>query len=185
MPEQIARRHLHVRGTQPFIFLRIDEPLRLARRPAGLIQIQFPADALDQAQLIVTVENLEILRQASFFPVCLQQPVSEAMESAHPHAVGRQPQHFLEARAHLARRLVGKRYRENGPGRHILGANQPGNTVHQHAGLAAAGARQHQQVGAFVSNRFTLGGIQWGENIGYVHRTILPKFCRARTNSCP
>ena len=60
--KQIPGRGIHMRAAQPLVFLCIDVPHGLLGRPAGLIQPQIPAHALDQAQLIITVQYLEILR---------------------------------------------------------------------------------------------------------------------------
>jgi hypothetical protein len=52
-----------------FIFLFVDVPLRLLVRPLVLVQIKRLVYTLDQAQLVVTVEDLEILRQVSVLPM--------------------------------------------------------------------------------------------------------------------
>ena len=58
--------------SQTLVFLGIDVPLSLTRRPAGLVQLEFTAYALYQAQLVVAVQNLKILWQPRLPPVSLQ-----------------------------------------------------------------------------------------------------------------
>ncbi len=49
---------------QPLVFLAVDVPHRLTRRPLFLVQIQCFDQPLKQPQLIFAVQNLEILRQS-------------------------------------------------------------------------------------------------------------------------
>ena len=79
---------LDVAWTQAFVLLRVDPPLRLARRPALLIEAELADHPLDQALLVIGVENLEILRQLRLAPVSTQQAVGQAVKGAHPHALG-------------------------------------------------------------------------------------------------
>ena len=66
--EQIAA-GLDMFGAQAFVFLAVDKPLCLTHRPALFIQPQFTDHTLDQALLVVAVEDLERLAQAGFLPV--------------------------------------------------------------------------------------------------------------------
>ncbi len=58
-------------GSQTFILLAINKPLRLLGGPARFIEIQLTADPLDHSELIIAVEYLELLGQAGLTPVCL------------------------------------------------------------------------------------------------------------------
>ena len=99
---------LDMLGATALVLLAVDEPLRLASRPAAVIQAEVANDALDQAQLVVGIEDLEAFRQAGFLPVGTQQPVGNAMEGADPHAAGGHMQQVLDAAAHLVGGLVGE-----------------------------------------------------------------------------
>ena len=54
---------------QAFVFLTVNEVLNFARHPAAVIDLQILEEPLDQAQLVVRVYDLEILRQAGLAPV--------------------------------------------------------------------------------------------------------------------
>ena len=101
---------------QTLVFLGVDVPLCLTRRPATLVEIEFSTNALDEAQLIVGIQDLKILRQPGFTPVRLEQAVGEAMEGAHPHPLCADSEHLLDAGAHLAGSFIGERDGENRPG---------------------------------------------------------------------
>ncbi len=88
--EQVAA-GLDVLRAQAFVLLPVDEPLRLARRPALLVEAELADHPLDQALLVVGVENLEVLVQPGFLPVRAQQAMRQAVEGADPHAGGVDP----------------------------------------------------------------------------------------------
>ncbi|MDT4853017.1 hypothetical protein FQZ97_872710 [compost metagenome] len=95
------------------VLLPVDEPLRLARRPALLVQAELADHPLDQALLVVGIENLEVLGQPGFLPVRTQQAVGQAVEGADPHAGGIDAEHLFDARAHLCGGLVGEGHRQD------------------------------------------------------------------------
>ena len=74
-------------SAQPLILLRIDVPLHLFWWPALLIQSHLFSDALDQAQLIIAIHNLEVFTQPCILPVRAQQSMCQAVEGAHPHSM--------------------------------------------------------------------------------------------------
>ena len=53
------------------------------------IAAELSPDAPNQAQLIITIENLEILGQPGFTPVRLQQTVCQPVKRTYPHSVSR------------------------------------------------------------------------------------------------
>ena len=97
----------------PFILVSVDKPLHLPWREMGFIEFQRPDGALDQAELIVRIQNLEGLRQTSLFPVGAQKPMGDAMKSADPHGPERHAKQVLDPLAHLARSLVGEGHRHD------------------------------------------------------------------------
>ncbi len=121
------------------------------------------------AVLIVGIEDLKGLRQMGLAPVRAQQTVREAVEGAHPHAAHRDTQQLFGAAAHLGGGLVGEGHRQHAVGRGALDADQPGDAVHQHAGLAAAGTGDHQHRPGRAGHRVALGIVKGVEQIGNIH----------------
>ena len=160
---------LEVLGAQALVLLRVDEPRHLARHPARLVEAE-PADqALDEALLVLGVEDREALRQAGLAPVHAQQPVRDAVEGADPQRCRGQAELRLDARTHLARRLVGEGHGEDAVRRDALDLHQPGDAVREHARLAAAGAGEHQRRGERRRDRLPLCVVQRVEKMGDVH----------------
>ena len=102
-----------------------------------------------------------------------EHPGPQRVEGAHPQPAGGDTEQAFDAAAHLTGGLVGKGHRHDGPGGDIFGLHQPGNAVHQYAGLAAAGPGQHQHVGIGGADGGALGIIQGVEYVGDIHRGIL------------
>ena len=157
--EQIAA-HIHMPGAQALIFLAVNEPGGLTGRPALLIQPQFLAHPLDQSNLVVRIDDLEALGKPGLLPVGPQQPVGNAVEGAHPHAVGGHIQQLLNTPAHFRGGLVGKGHRQNAKRRGLFGGDLPGDPVHQHSGFSRASPGQHQQMSVIGSHRIALGRVQ-------------------------
>ncbi|MNH08263.1 hypothetical protein D3C79_676740 [compost metagenome] len=150
---------LDVLRAQALVFLPVDEPLGLARRPALLIEAQLADHPLDQALLVIAVEDLEVLVQPGFLPVRPQQAMGQAVEGAYPHT-GRVDTHqLLDTLAHLGSGLVGEGHRQDRVRRGLLDLDQPGDAVHQHTGLAGAGTGQDQ---------LTTNGGRYGLALGVV-----------------
>ncbi len=129
---------------QPFLFAARNEPLHLAGREALVVDRVVFEQPFDQAELVVGVDDLEVLRQAGVLPMGAQQPVGNGVEGADPHVAHGDAQQRFQARAHFARRFIGKRHRQQRVRRQPLGLHQPGNAVNQHAGFTGARARQYQ-----------------------------------------
>ena len=155
---------------QALVFLAVDVPHRLTRRPLLLVDVQRLDDALEQPQLVVAVEDLEILRQVGFQVVGAQQTMRQAVEGADPHATLTGADQMFDTVAHFRRRLVGEGHRHDRIRRTVLHRQQPGDAMHQYPGLAAARPGQNQQVAARRRHGFTLFFIQAVEQIGDVHR---------------
>ena len=165
-------------GPEAFVFLRVDIPLALFCRPFIFVDLQGAIDALDQPELVVAVENLKVLYQAGFPPVVSKQPVGKPVEGANPHAVKRLAEQRFDAAAHFSCRLVGECNRQDREGRRLLRLQQPGDTVHQHPGLATARTRQHQQVGRGAGNRITLWLVERIEYVRNIHGAFYQNVCR-------
>ena len=76
----------------------------------------------------------------------------------------------FDALAHLARGLVGERDREDLPGLRLVGVDQEGDAVREHARLAAAGAGEDQQRPLAVRDGLALGLVE-------VLQQLLEVFC--------
>ena len=124
----VARRHLM--STPTLIFLTVDKPGRLPRRPFFFIDVLGFHDAFDQTHLIVTVDNLKVLWQFGFSPMHAQQPVRQSMEGTHPHRACGDVQQGFRSCTKFSRSFIGERYGQNAVWGHTLHVDKPGNTVH-------------------------------------------------------
>ncbi|MEA3219929.1 MAG: hypothetical protein OZX49_01025 [Immundisolibacter sp.] len=149
---------VHVAGALALVLAGVDEGGDLGRLER--LVAQFLEQALDQPLLVVGVQDLEGFRQAGLAPVGAQQAVGDAVKRAHPHAPRRHRYQLADALAHLGRGLVGEGDGQNLQRRGTLDLDQPGDAVRQHAGLAAAGAGQHQGGLAGVGDGLALRRVQ-------------------------
>jgi hypothetical protein len=100
---------------------------------------------LHQADLVVGVEDGEIAAQAEQLGMAAQQLGRDRVEGAEPrHALGHWADEVADALLHLARRLVGEGDGEDLRGEGAAGRDEMGDAGGQHAGLAGAGAGEHQ-----------------------------------------
>ena len=99
--------------TLAFVLACIDIPLRLARWPAVLVQLQRLEYAPYNTVLIVGIQHLEGLRQPCILPVSTQQAMCQAMERPDPHTACRHPDQLLNTSPHFPGSLVGEGHREN------------------------------------------------------------------------
>ena len=173
---------LNMMRAQPFIFLAVDVPHRLARRPLFLIEVHRLNQTLQQTQLVFAVEDLKVLRQVGIQMVRAQQTVRQAVEGAHPHAALGGAHQLADTVTHLRRRFVGKGHRHNGIRGTVLHAQQPGDTVHQNARLTTARPCQNQHIGARGRYGFTLFVIKAVEQVRNVHWHRRKR--RGSTNPC-
>ena len=147
----------------------VDEPGRLARRKSRLVQTKTLDRALDQALLIVRVENLEGLGQPRLAPVPAQKPMRDAVERADRKAAHVVRDQRLGARAHFAGGLVGEGDGEHRPRRHAIDFEQPADAMREYARLAGTGAGQHQIMSGRRRHGFALRGIQSIEKMRDIH----------------
>ncbi|MNC43806.1 hypothetical protein D3C75_926830 [compost metagenome] len=85
-----------------------------------LVNVQRPHDAFQQAQLIFTIQDLEVLRQVGVHMMSAQQAVRQAVEGADPHTSLAGANQVFDTVAHLCRRLVGESHRHDGVRRAVL-----------------------------------------------------------------
>src|SRR5205085_341693 len=178
-PDQLTARRivlvLELPRAAAFVLVGIDVPLHLARHPARLVELRRPDDLLDEALLILGVEDLKALSEVRLAPVQPQQPVRNAVKGADPQSAARHTEQPLDATAHLPRRLVGEGHGQDAVGRDALGLDQPRDAVRQHPGLAAAGPGEHQHRAERRGDRGALSVVQRIEDRGQIHGgRILP-----------
>ena len=94
--------------------------------------------------------------------------MGDTVKRPHPHAAPRHVEQGLRPRAHFRRGLVGESDREHALGAHALHLDQPGDAMHQHAGLAAPGAGDDKQVAQGSGDGFALPLVQGPDNARYV-----------------
>ena len=58
---QITLGCLYMTRSQSFVFLPVNEPLRLLRGPASLIKLKLATDSFHDPQLVIAIENLKLL----------------------------------------------------------------------------------------------------------------------------
>ena len=173
-------------GDQPPVLEPLDHRQHGARRPALVVDIGRRHQLFHEPRLVVGVEDGEIGLEPDNLGVAAQDACGQRVESADPEPLDRVADLPADAVAHLARRLVCERHGKQlaGPGAaRDQNMREPGG---QHAGLAGAGAGEHQQRPIDGLDRVALFVIQSGEigrgrrhgrafgGHGVGHRGIIP-----------
>ena len=139
----LARRH--VLGRHPAVLPGVDLVGEAARGPALVVDVLRLDHLLQQADLVVGVEDGEAGLEADQLGMAAQDLGRDRVKRAEPrHALGDRPGEQRHALLHLARRLVGEGDGEDLPGLGAAGGDDVGDARRQHARLAGAGAGQHQ-----------------------------------------
>ena len=159
--------HLDPIGAQAFFLATGNKPLQLLGRKVLVVHVELFAQALDGAELVLRVENLETLRQVGQLEMCPQKAVAQAVKRANPHAMHVDGQHGREARHHLLGGLVGKGHGQHPGRRDLAGLQQPGNARGQHPGLARTGPGQNQRVLGWQRDGGALLGIERVQEGGF------------------
>ena len=135
-----------------------------ARRPALLVELLGLEQLLDQADLVVGVEDGEVGLEADQLGVAAQDLDADRVEGAEPgHALDHLADHLADALLHLARRLVGEGDGEDFARPRAAEVEDVGDAGGQHARLAGAGAGQHQHRAVQRLHRLALLGVEVGE----------------------
>ncbi len=150
-------------GAEAAILPALDDPQQHARRPAPLVDVLGLQDLLQQANLVVGVEDGKARFEPGGLGVAAQDARGDRMKGAEPEAVGGAADHRLEALAHLARRLVGEGDRQQFGRKSAAGGEDMGQPRGQHPGLAGAGAGQHQDRAVDRFDRAQLRVVEAGE----------------------
>ncbi len=133
-----------VPGIDAPILPAIDEIRQRSRRPALFVQIFRLEELLEQAQLIIGVEDGEIWSQAHQLGVHAQNLRADRMERAEPRHSLLGPGERADAHPHLPRRLVGESHRQDliGPG--AAGGDEMRDSSGKDARLADACAGENE-----------------------------------------
>jgi hypothetical protein len=132
------------------------------REPLG-VDAELVDAALDEPPRVGLVVDRELARVAQTRGLGAQDAGAGRVESHDPHAPMDAPEQQLDALAHLLRGLVRERDGQDLAGPRDVRLHEPGDSVGEHAGLAGAGAGEHQQRPVTVHDGLALGSVQPGE----------------------
>ncbi len=151
-------------GRQPAVFPAVQNHRKNARRPAFFVELFGFQYLLDEADLVVDVQNREIRLQADHFGVAAQDFHANRMERAHPrHALDHLADHLADAVLHLARRLVGEGDGQDLARMRAAEIEDVGDARGQNAGFSGSRAGQHQDRPVQGLHCFPLLGIEVAE----------------------
>ena len=160
LPHRVIRLLLELERHHQLVFRRGDAVHERVYRKALRIDVQLGHDLLVQALLIVSVVDGEVAREAQALGIGAQDAHAHAVERRHPHAAGARPHEAAEALAHLGCGLVRERDGEDLPRGHAVVLDEVRDAVREHARLARAGARQHEQRPVYRGDRLALRPVQ-------------------------
>ena len=121
--------------------------------------------ALDHPARVGLVVDRELPRVAKPLPIGAQHPRAGGMERHDPHRARAPADEQLDALAHLERRLVRERDRQDLVRARLPGALEERDPVRQHAGLAGARAGEDQQRSLAVRDGVALGRVEADEQL--------------------
>ena len=105
--------------------------------------------------------------QPDLLRVTAQHARAQRVERAEPQSLDRPAEDRADPLAHLAGRLVGEGDRQHLAREGAAGQQDMGEAGGQHAGLAGAGAGEHQQRAVHGLDGFALLGVQAREVVGH------------------
>ena len=155
----------HLLRAPALVLPALDHGVQHPRRPALGIDIGGFEMLLEQAELIVRIEDREVGFQADKLGMAAQDARGERMERAEPdllrdaRAEQRRDQPG-DPLAHFARRPVGERDREDLPGHGAAGGEDVDDPRGERPCLARTGAGQHQDSALGLLHRRALGLVQ-------------------------
>ena len=160
LAHRIARLLGEIPRDDQLVFGRGDAVHERVDREALGVDVQLGHDLLVQALLVVGVVDGEVAGEAHALSVGAQDAHAHAVERRHPHAARTRTHQPAEALAHLGRRLVSERDRQNLPRRHVQIVDEMRDAVGQNARLARSGTRQHQQGAFGALDRLALRSVE-------------------------
>ena len=132
---------------------------------AGQRQVLLAQDLLHQRLLVVRVVDHEAAADPDRLAVLAQDPRAERMERAGHHVPAALADEADDPLAQLGGGPVGERDGEDPPGRHVLDADQVGDPVGQHPGLAGPGPGQDEQRSVRGRDRPRLLRVQGADDL--------------------
>ena len=110
-----------------------------------LVEVEIADDRLDDALLVVRVEDDEVAFHGQVFGLASQQPRTDGVERAEHHPLrGFLAEQGLDAMLHLARGFVGERHRQDLIRTDSLGRDQIGDALSEDARLAGSRSREDE-----------------------------------------
>ncbi len=136
-----------------------------ARRVALRVDAELVEAALDEPPRVGLVVDRELARVAEPVRLGAQHPRAGGVEGHDPHRARAAAEQQLDALAHLLRRLVRERDREDLVRARHPGALEEGDPMRQHARLARARAGEDQQRALAVRDGLALGRVEAREQV--------------------
>ena len=153
----------HLVGREAAVLPAVDQGRELARGPAVLVEPLALDHLLDEADLVVGVEDGEARLEADELGMAAQDLDADGMEGAEPrHALDRAADQRADALLHLARGLVGEGHGQDLGAAGASRAQDVGNAGGEHARLAGARAGQHQHGAVHRLHGRPLLGVEVG-----------------------
>ena len=140
---------------------------------AGQGQVLLAEDLLHQGLLVVGVVDDEAAADADGLAIPPQHPGAQGVERAGLDVAAALTDEADDPLAELAGGLVGERHGEDAARRDALDADQIGDAVGEHAGLARAGAREDQQRPLRRGDGTGLLGVERLEDLRFAVRPTL------------
>ena len=129
------------------VLLARDDGVDAARRKSLRVSLELFEALLDEANLVGLVVDREVRAVAEPLRFAAQDAAAGGVEGEDPDRARDAAEHPLEPLAHLPRRLVRERDREDLVRLHALRGEQVRDAVREHARLARARAGDHEQAG--------------------------------------
>ena len=162
--------HLLVEGRErPLEQLRRADELVLGRRDGGVdlagreplrVEVEVAQDVAGQADGVGLVVDRERRPHPEVGRLPAQDPGAGRVERRHPHLLGHRADEGADPFLHLVGGLVGEGDGQDGERRDLEVADQVGDPVGQHPGLARPGAGHHQDRPAGMGDGLPLHGVQ-------------------------
>ena len=145
---------------------------RPGREPLG-VEGQVTDDVAGQPHRVGLVVDGEGPGEAQLVGVAAQHADAGRVERRHPHLLGHRPDERRHPGLHLVGGLVGERDGQDLERADALVADEVGDAVRQHPGLARPGPRHHQERTVRVRDRVGLHRVQAGQRFEDVGTSAL------------
>ena len=157
--EDVLRPTLCLLGVDEFVLPEADDAVDAARGEPLRIEPEVADDVAGEAIGVGCVVDRELAGVAEQLAVRSQDAHACGVEGRHPHRLHDRADECSDTLAHLGRRLVGERDRQDLRRMHA-GVDQVGDAMREHPGLARTGAGDHQERAGLVDDGVELVGIE-------------------------